>query len=96
MNKEDIKKELSDDDNNIRIINNILKTVRKGSLMIFKSETPNAIVFDVTNIVFDSIKNISEARVWCRHDNGNESYHTYRYDGVSHHSETNDIKEIQN
>lgn len=95
MNKKDIKKALSEN-NDIRVKNNILKTVRKGSWLIFKSETANAKVFDVTNIVKDNNKNISEARLWAKHDDGHESYHTYRYDGISHHSELNDISEIQN
>lgn len=95
MTKEGIKKALSDD-NGIRIKNNILKSVKKGSLLIFKMKTANAKVFSVTDKVFDSAENISEARVWAKHDDGHESYHTYRYDGISHHSEINDIKEIQN
>jgi len=95
MKQQDIKKALSDNNDTCNK-NNILKNVRKGSLLIFKSGISNAKVFDVTNTASDSAGNISQARIWARHDDGHESYHTYRYDGMSHHSEINDIIEIQN
>ena len=95
MKKEDIKKALSNN-NEVRTKNNILNTVKKGSRLIFKSDTADATVFDVANIVMDIGENVAEARLFAKHDDGHESYHTYRYDGMSHHSEVNDIKEIQN
>lgn len=34
---------------------------------------------------------VTELRIFVKHNTGYESYHTYRYDGMSHHHESNDI-----
>lgn len=95
MNTEDIKKAIKEK-KDIRHENNILNDVKKGSLLIFKNSNSNAKVADIDEIVKDSMGNIVEARLFANHDDGHASYHTYRYDGISHYSKLNDIASIQN
>lgn len=74
--------------------NNILKNVRIDSLIVFKNSADGR-VFKITDPVgFEGDR--TQARIFVTHSDGCESYHHYRYDGVSHSHESNDIMEVIN
>jgi hypothetical protein len=72
-----------------------------GALVEFATER-SGVVFSIHNQVFFSIHNqvlgkhnhINSVRAFIRHEDGCESYHTYRFDGRSHHCPTHDIIKI--
>ena len=58
------------------------------------STAPDGFVFSVHDQVTGMDDRIVEARLFIRHDDNSESYHTYRYDGRSHHCPSHDIVRV--
>jgi hypothetical protein len=64
-----------------------------GALVEFAAEVGGE-VFGIHNEVLGKEGHINNVRAFIRHKDGCESYHTYRFDGRSHHCPSHDIVKI--
>ena len=64
-----------------------------GAMVEF-STTSKGEVFSVYDQITGTDDHIVSARAFIRHEDGCQSYHTYRFDGRSHHSPEHDIVKI--
>jgi hypothetical protein len=70
-----------------------LNDIKQGTRLEFAAASPG-IVSAIWREVGNGKGDVIEARYCIAHDDGHESYHTFRRDGRSHHNQTHDITNV--
>ncbi len=73
-----------------------LNQIKEGSRLTFVDAAPGTVRDIWTKCTYGQTGNIAHARYRVVHDNGHESYHTYRADGRSQDGYDQDILTVEN